>query len=300
MLRFLTFMALILAAGRALADKADYLDLARRGWSYELRGASGSVPVRISGRTLRGSAICIVGESPRPPTAQVIDIFRDLARSIFGAPLPMRYAGASARRCGTGRNVVLRLYSGAPPNGALSDDLHWLSDVHELGLKPGRPYAATTPAQAQTFFGRRGQATHLMVQQPATDAPDALEAAFFRSILIEELFQSFSFGVDVLHINHEAAFVSKIEEFPINLTRLRWESPAFMRALLEANPSGLCEFDVLMLQAVALAPVDQTNDPAFITFIDTHFDDLLARARMITRNPAFAPIIDQDCTVGRG
>ncbi len=282
-----------------VAEKDQYLELARKGWSYELRstmvGRDMTIPVHIHGRDLAGASLCLVGEQPHPIALEVIDTFRALLRHSFGKPMPMRFAGPDARSCGSGRTVVLRLYSGFPPNRALSIDLEWMSQVHQLGLPAGRDYAATSPAMAQTFFGRRGLATHIMVKQPVGAQPDQIETAFYKSILVEELFQAFTFGIDILLFDRAAQFSSKLQEIPLNLQRLPWGSHAFMRALLGANPGGLCAFDVFMLHAVGQAPVDQTIDPDFIEFIDAHYDRLLADRDQTLSDPRFAPIIDAAC-----
>ncbi|WP_417723208.1 hypothetical protein [Salipiger sp.] len=296
--------AILALSGPLAADKASYLTLAERGWSYELRttmlARDPGIPVHINGRDFSGASICLVGDPPDKSTLRTLDTFRALAREIFGKPLPMRYAGPEARQCGLGRTVVLRLYSGAPPNRALTDDLLWMNDVHDLGLPPRRRYAAPSPALAQTFFGRRGAGTHIMVQQAGTDARDPEARAFFNSILIEELFQSFTFGMDILHLDRDTAYASKLEEFPVDLRHLPWDSPAYMRGLLSSNPRGLCEFDVLMLHAVATAPVDQTNDPAFIAYIDSAFDTLMMATRRTMGDGRFAPILDPECGGGPG
>lgn len=283
----------------ATADRTVYLDLARRGWSYELRttmvGRDLSIPVHIHGRDLAGASLCIVGERPHQASLDILNAFRALARHVFGKPLTMRYAGRDASGCGSGRVVVLRLYSGHPPNRALSADLRWMNHVYQLGLPKARFYAATSPAMAQTFFGRRGQGTHIMVKQPGLDRPGRLERAFYKSILIEELFQSFTFGMDILLFDRASAFQSKLQETPLNLQRLSWESQAFMRALLRSNPAGLCAFDVFMMHAVAEAPVDQTIDPGFIDYIDREYDALFDRAAATMTDARFAPILATTC-----
>lgn len=295
------FALAISAAGpiRAEPDRDSFLDLARKGWGYELRttmlGRDMSIPVRINGQDLAGAAICIVGEEPRPQTLEVLNEFRALLTEVYDKPLPMRFAGPTARLCGTGRTVILRLYSHRPPNEALTDDLLWMNETLQLGLPRNRVYMATSPAMAQTFFGRRGQGTHVMVKQPPHDKATPLETAFYRSILIEELFQSFTFGMDILHLDRDAAFRSKLEEFPVNLMNLPWDSRQFMQGLLESNPSGLCQFDVFMLLAVARAPVEQTTDPVFMDYIDEHYDALLSETRGILADGRFAEIRDTDC-----
>ncbi len=281
------------------ADKTAYLNLARQGWSYRLRttmlGRDLSIPIHIDGKRLAGAYLCIVGDQPHPITVQTIDAFRRLIERVFGRPLLTRYAGSSAAGCGTGRVVMLRLYSGAPPNQSLSADLDWMNEVYALGLQAQRAYVATSPAMAQTFFGRRGQGTHIMVQQPRRRRIGTLEERFYRSILIEELYQSFTFGMDVLLFDRTSPFVSKLQEKPINLHRLPWNSKAFMQALLKASPAGLCAFDVFMLHAIARSPAEQTNEPAFIDFIEAEYDTLIAIAGETLKIPFLTRLLDPAC-----
>ena len=289
----------LIGADAAVADRAAFVALARQGWSYELRttmiGRDLTIPVQINGRGLAGASLCIVGEPPHQVSLEVIDSFRSLLHRAYGKPMTMRYAGADAALCGSGRSVILRLYSGFPPNRALADDLRWMDDIYELGLRRHGHFAATSPAMAQTFFGRAGQGTHIMVLQPNRPPQDALEATFYRSILIEELFQSFTFGMDVLVFDRQPAFLSKLQELPTNPWRLAWDTPAFMRALVRSNPPGLCTFDIFMMHAVAEAPVEQTNEPGFIDYIEANYEALLARAGETMADPALAPILAPDC-----
>ena len=294
-------MLLVVALATAVhAEKRDYVDLAQRGWGYELRstmlGRDLAIPVHINGRNLAGASLCLVGEPPHPQTLATLKAFNALLKHSFGHPAPMRYAGLSARNCGTGRTVVLRLYSGYPPNRELSSDLDWLSEIHQLGLPVGRRYVVTSPAMAQTFFGHRGQGTHIMVKQPAHRRPDLLETAFHKSILIEELFQSYTFGMDILLYDKASGFLSKLQETPVNLQRLSWSSHDFMRALLNSNPKGLCAFDVFMMHAIAQAPVDQTIDPDFIDYITSQYDNLWAQADATLADPQFSGLFDEGCT----
>ncbi|SEL71637.1 hypothetical protein SAMN05444413_11461 [Roseivivax marinus] len=288
-------------AARVAADsKQDaFLDLARRGWVYELRttmvGRDLSIPVSINGRDLAGASLCLVGERPREATREVLTAFRALMYEAHGKPVPMRFAGPTARLCGAGRVVVLRLFSNRPPNAALTDDLTWMNAVHQLGLPQGRVYAAASPAMAQTFFGRRGSGTHIMVKQPGSDSLSPLERDFYRSILIEELYQSFTFGMDILHLDRSAPYLSKLEEFPVDLTRMPWDSRAFMRGLLGSNPRGLCEFDVFMLHAVATSDVAQTTEAAFLDDIRRRWPELIERTAASMADARFAPILDADC-----
>lgn len=283
----------------SFADKTAYLDLARRGWNYELRstmlGRDMTIPVQINGRKLAASSLCLVGEPPHPQTRFVLHQFRELVGDVFGKPLPMRYAGAAAQNCGESPAIIIRLYSGYPPNHALSSDLHWMSQKYGLGLSERRSFAATSPAMAQTFFGHLGQGTHIMVKQPGAHPLNPVEKAFYASILVEELFQSFTFGMDILIFDRSATLHSKLQETPLNLQHLPWESQAFMRALLGSNPSRLCAFDVFMLHAVAKAPVYQTTEPEFIEYIDRKYEFLSSLAQSTIQDPRFTTIIDPSC-----
>ncbi|MFK7880711.1 hypothetical protein [Roseobacter sp.] len=295
----LSFCFALLVVSPSAADRATYVDLARQGWNYQLRttmlGRDMSIPVHINGRDLAGSSLCVVGEKPHPRSLEIINAFRALSAHVFAKPLTMRYAGKDASGCGTGRTVILRLYSGHPPNRAFSSDLHWMNQTYQLGLSDNNFYAATSPAMAQTFFGRRGQGTHIMVKQPALSHPGQLERAFYKSILVEELFQSFTYGMDILQFDRTAAFQSKLQEKPFSLYRLPWNSHDFMRALLRSNPAGLCAFDVFMMHAVALAPVDQTVDPDFIDFIDREYEQLVAQATATMADARFSAIVAPGC-----
>lgn len=283
-------------------DRAAFLALAKKGWVYELRTAMWKrdpliPPIVINGRDLAGAALCVVGEAPHPRTRAVLDTFRALMADIFGKPLPLRYAGAGLEFCGTGRTVYIRLYSDRPPHVAFNADLRRMDEVFEFGLPRGREQVVMSPAQAQTFFGRRGRATHVMVKQPAPGDTTDLEAAFYASIMIEELYQTFTFGMDILHFDPTAAFVSKLEEFPINLRHLPWGSARYMQALLTSNPTGLCRFDVFMLHALAEAPVERTNSDAFLDYIGGDFERLESETNVTLANPDYAPILDLACNV---
>lgn len=298
-LLFFTLKILALTVLPLCAEQSRYATIARQGWSYELRttmvGRDLGIPVFINGRTLAGASLCIVGDPPHHQTLETLASFGKLIRHTYGKALTMRFAGETAAQCGVSRTIVLRLYSGFPPNAGLSADLDWMNEVYQLGLPEKRFYAATSPAMGQTFFGRRGQGTHIMVKQPAHQNTSPLEIGFYRSILIEELFQSFTFGMDILLFDRTAKFTSKLQETPLNLRRLSWESKAFMQALLSSNPSGLCPFDVFMLHAVARAPVEQTIEPRFITFIEEEYETLLEMAHDTMSNPAYESLIAKDC-----
>ncbi|SNR67044.1 hypothetical protein [Puniceibacterium sediminis] len=283
-------------------DRDAFMALAKKGWVYELRTAMWkhdplTPPIVINGRDLAGAAICVVGETPHPQSRAVIDTFRALMADVFGKPLPLRYAGGGLEFCGTGRVVYIRLYSDRPPHVALNADLRRMDEVFEFGLPRGREQSVISPAQAQTFFGRKGRATHVLVKQPAPGDTTDLEAAFYASIMIEELYQTFTYGMDILHFDPKANFVSKLEEFPVYLRNFPWDSKRYMQGLLSSNPSGLCRFDVFMLHALAEAPVENTNSDAFLEYIGGAFERLESETDVTVANPDYAPILDVACSV---
>ena len=299
LLLVLAFVALPVVPAMA-GERDEWLELARRGWNYRLRepplGRDMAIPVRISPQVLAGSALCLVGDPPGRHTLEVLHSFRALMAETFGKRLPMRYAGKTAQACGSGRVVLLRLYSGQPPNRSLTADLAWLDMAYGLGLPQGRRYSAMSPAVAQAFFGRRGLAVHIMVQQsPPGREMDILGAAFFRSILIEELYQAFTFGADILVANQETVIRSKLQELPMRMGLLGWDSAAFMQTLLTVTPGALCRFDVFMLHAVAMAPVEQTTDPGLLDYIEANFDELQSMAAQTLGDRRFGLVIDPAC-----
>ncbi len=297
----LACLALIAASAGAASERATFLDLARRGWVYELRSAMwgrdpASIEMHINGHVLSGASICVVGEKPHQATETVLREFTGLTARVFGKPTPIRHGGVDLDGCGTGRTIYLRLYSREVPLAAFGSDLARLDRVFGLGLARSRRQYVVSPGQAATFFGRRGQATHLIVRQPVAGRDlSPLEGRFYASILVEELYQAYTFGMDILQLDRRLAFVSKLQEFPVNLRHVPWDSPAFMEGLLRSTPSGLCRFDLFMLHAIAAAPVENTNTPEFLAYIDAHFDDLLARADATAAAPGFAGILDPGC-----
>lgn len=294
---FLAALLLCLPAP-IVAQEAAWLDMARRGWSYELRetmvGRDLSIPVRISGRALARSDICLVGEAPRPETRAILDAFTALLGHVHGHT-PRLIAVDMAQDCPETVQVLLRLRSGSAPETGMSRDVAWMEARFGLGLPPRHDWTATAPAMAQTFFGRRGAATHILVEQ-AAGAGDAADALYFRSILIEELFQAFTFGMDILHIDARVPYLSKLEERPLRMVRRpQPDTPDYRRALLGTNPPALCPFDILMLHAVAEAPVAETNGPDFLAYIEASFAGLLARAEATMQDARFAPLLDPAC-----
>ncbi len=283
-------------------ERGAFIALAKKGWVYELRTAMWKhdplvPPIVINGRDLSGASLCVVGEKPHPRTSAVLDTFRALMADVFGKPLPLRYAGPGIAQCGTGRIVYIRLYSDRPPHVDFNTDLRHMDRVYAFGLPKGRDQAVLSPAQAQTFFGRHGRATHVLVKQPAPGRTTPLEDTFYASILIEELYQTFTFGMDILHFDRNETFLSKLEEFPVNLRNLPWGSAGYMEGLLQSNPSGLCRFDVFMLHALAEAPVERTNSDEFLDFISADFDNIEAETTKMMSNPDYAEILDAGCRI---
>ena len=299
---------MILVAGLwatgALADSDRYLEFAKRGWVYELRSAMfrrTADPVVLHGRTMAGSTICLVGEPPHPQTAAALARFGELMQETYGAPVPVRYGGPDLRDCldgDLGRTVYLRLFSGRAPDAAFGADMRALDAVYGIGFRPDQVHWLVSPGQAQTFFGMQGRATHVSLKQPATGTPSEVERRFYTSILIEELYQTFTFGMDILHFDAEVPFVSKLEEIPRDLRRLDWQSEAYMREMLATNPPGLCPFDVFMLHAVGAAPVERTNGAAFLDFIEASFDTLLRRTEASLARLGGSPLLDPSCGAG--
>jgi hypothetical protein len=294
-----SFVTLLLCLPAPIvAQEAEWLDMARRGWSYELRetmvGRDLSIPVQISGRALARSDICVVGEAPRPETRAILDAFTALLGHVH-AHTPRLIAADGAQDCPETAQVLLRLRSGTGPETGITRDIAWMEARFALGLPPRHDWTATAPAMVQTFFGRRGAVTHILVEQ-AAGAGNATDARYFRSILIEEMFQAFTFGMDILHLDARTPYLSKLEERPLRMVRRPLPgTPEYRRALLASNPPALCPFDILMLHAVAEAPVTETNGPDFVAFIKAEFADLRARAEATMQDARFAPLLDPAC-----
>ena len=292
---------LCLCATAAHADPSEYLDFARRGWVYELRSAMfrrSAAPIVINGRDMAGSTICLVGEAPHPQTAAALAQFGALMEDVWGVPVPVRQGGADLRDCldgALGRTVYLRLYSGRAPHSAYGADMRALDTVYGIGFRPDQTHWLVSPGQAQTFFGLAGRVTHISLKQAAGLHPGEIETRFYSSILTEELYQAFTFGMDILHFDPEEPFVSKLEEVPRDLRRLGWETETYMREMLTTNPGGLCPFDVFMLHAVGTAPVEQTNSPAFLAYIDGAYETLARRTDATLARFEGSAILDPEC-----
>ena len=295
----------LLAASLARADsaphdRADVLALAQRGWVFDFRSSlfrrdPDLPPVRFDARTTARGSICIFGETPHPLSREVIGAFEALLVDLFARSAPIIFAGRGIADCPARQRIYLRLYSGAPPAGDFNRDLRELDRAFGIGLPRDRPERISSPAQAIGFFGRRGDTAHMLVRQPPPGATGPLERTFHISILLEELFQVVSWGVDILKFDREARFMSKLQEYPTNLRHLSWEAPDYMRALLASNPNALCPFDIFMLHALAASDLDTVNTPALLGHLEAGFDALKARAEATVADPRFAILIDGSC-----
>ncbi|KAF0674692.1 hypothetical protein PMES_03075 [Profundibacterium mesophilum KAUST100406-0324] len=287
------------AAAQADGGKTAVLELARKGWVYELRSSMmrpvrGRALPRIDARSLRGARLCLLGEAPHPVTLDVIEQFSALLELTFGQPLRLDDAVDPAG-C-AGEPVVLRLFSDRSPDIAYNSDLERLDTEFAIGLPRRRRHFVATPAQAQTFFGELGQATHILVMQPEVETePADLTLQFHVSILIEELYQAFTFGMDVLLFDRTRKPISKLQEYPLHLRGLSWRSDAYMAGLLSSNPRGLCAFDVLMLHALGESDLERTNSSELIVYIDENYTRLTERMRETLALPSLSTILDPDC-----
>lgn len=279
--------------------RSSVLNLARQGWVYTLRSSmmrrpGGTAMPVISARSLRGARLCLLGEDPHPVTREVLNRFSELMERTSGVPLQIDDA-IDPEDC-NGQRVVLRLFSRRSPHQEYNEDLNRLDRSFAIGLPRRRRHLVASPAQAQTFFGRRGQATHILIMQPMADR-DLTEVArlFYTSILIEELYQAFTFGMDVILFDRETPPMSKLQESPVSLRGLPWRSDAFMRGLLSSNPTGLCAFDILMLHALGESNLERTNSDALLRYLNDNYGRLSEAMRETVAMSDFAPLLDPAC-----
>lgn len=239
--------------------------------------------------------VCLIGDPPHPTTREVLKSFSKLLHDVFGRELGFEMAGRDVSSCRLPARTYVRLYNSAPPHWAYNQDLRVLDRAYGIGLPKDRDQVVMSPGQASVYFGKRGTAAHLLIKQSAKRSETKLEHDFYATILIEELFQTFSFGQDILKFDRKAPFVSKLQEHPVNLRYLPWESEGFMRGLLESNPRGLCAFDIFMLHALAETQLVSVNSPEFLNFIERHFEQLLQQTAATLNDPGFRPILDRNC-----
>ena len=201
------FLCLIAAQVHAAPLREDFLDLARKGWVFEFRSTvlrrSSQMPaIRINSREIVAGSVCLIGATPNRQSEEVLTAFTALLASIYGARSDFVRRSGALVDCGLRHRVYIRLFEGRPPIGAFNRDLRMLDAAFGIGLPEGREQRVLSPAQAVTYFGQRGVVAHAMIKQ-YRGSPGDLEAAFYRSILIEELFQVFSFGMDILKFERD-------------------------------------------------------------------------------------------------
>ncbi len=284
----------------ALPSRDAFLSIAKKGWVYEFRSSvlrrqAGFPPIRLNSKEIVFGSVCLIGDRPHALTKAVIETFDRLLADVFGRIGKLSYGGSDIASCGPLQRTYIRIYGGAAPEAAFNDDLRQLNDKYQLGLSSDRWQRVRSPAQANAFFGRKGTAVHILVKQPKAADPTPLEKAFYTSILIEELFQAFTYGMDIPAFDRKENLLSKLQERPVNLRYLAWDSEAFMRGLVESNPKGLCSFDVFMLHALANSVEDTANSSEFLVYIRSEFDDLLRLARTTLDKPDYAEILDPGC-----
>lgn len=295
---FLVLLAILMGtAGQAETTRDDLIELARAGWSYELRttmrrpGSAGDLP-DLHARRMVGAHLCLLGEAPSPRTQATLTAFRTLLTRIFGNAPQISRAG-QATDC-PAATMFLRLYSTRDPTQALNADIRTLNARFDIGLSRSTQLP-TSPGQAQTFFGRRGMVTHLLVMQDGPDGVPAAHTAFYRSLLIEELYQSLTFGMDVLHLDTATPLLSKLEEVPVRAAFLPWRSEEFIAEMARGGTRGLCGFDVLMLVALAESDLTRSNGPAFIAEVSARFARYRARALTVMDDPTLTALFDPAC-----
>lgn len=280
--------------------RSDFLTLARSGWVFDhwtsrARRDPALPPLRFDSAEVAQGAVCLFGDAPHPLSRQIITTFDALLREIYGRQLAITFAGHDIATCPEHQRVYIRLYSGPPPQQRYNADLRALDREFEIGFPPNWREPVLGPAQAHGFWGRKGAAAHLLVNQPPDGAPTPLQRAYFASILIEELFQVVSYGSDILKIERDTPFVSKLQETPANLRYLPWSSERFMRGLLRSNPAGLCGFDVFMMHALARSGLHDSSSPELLDFIEARFDDLRGLTLATLAQPRFATVLDPGC-----
>lgn len=296
----LALSTLLSAAAGPPPSREEFLTMARKGWVFEFRSSlfrrdPGLPPVRFDGRSISTGPVCVFGEAPRVSSRAVFAAYDALLAGTFGRTEAIRYAGPEITDCPARQRVYVRLYSGHAPSGAFNADLRRLNRDFGIGLPTDRPQRVTSPAQAAGYFGRRGDVAHVLVRQPDAAPPTALQEDFYTSILVEEMFQVFTYGVDILKFDPETPFISKLQELPTYLKHLPWESEGYMKGLLASNPKGLCAFDVFMLHALASSGLESSNSPVFLDFIAARFDELAKAAAETLADARLRVILDPAC-----
>ena len=293
-------MMMLAVGSEAAPNKADYMTLAKRGWSYEYRGSIRrqvpDIPAsHVLARTMAKRDICLLGSVPHPLTNEILAGFRGLLGQIFGDVGSVFDAVDTLTDCPTSATVFVRIYDRSLPFLEYNRDLQDLNSRFEIGMSD-QTQQILSPAQAVTFFGKKGQATHITLMQPKRHRTTPLERRFFRSIMIEELYQSYSFGIDVFKVGRGGPYDSKLQESFVNLQGLSWLSESYMEGLLSSNPLGLCDFDLLMLHALAEVDENLTESNDFVQYLDNNFERLVTTAQEFAHRSHAAALMDPGCT----
>lgn len=287
-----------LTAAAETPSREDILNLARAGWTYELRTTmrrpgSAALVRNLNARAMAGAEVCLLGEPANDRSLQTIAAFTHLWQIAFNTA-PRFIHAEKITDCTPSATVFLRLFSNSNPTAALNADLKALDQTFGLSLSQ-RPQFPSSPAQAQTFFGTEGMATHIMVTQAGPWALPDWHHSYYRSLLVEELFQSFTFGMDILHLNSEQPFFSKLQEAPLYTQHLPWRSDDFIRSMLHSSPRGLCGADLVMLAALGETELERTNTAAFTSFVSDNLDRFLTAARLWQSDPQVQLLLDPAC-----
>jgi hypothetical protein len=289
------------AGGQQLSppSREDFLALARQGWVYEVRTArhqrDTGAAVQFNSTEAALGSLCVFGDRPHAQSKRILRIFSDLLSDIYGHRLAITYAPGAIHNCPERQRIYLRLYSGRIPDRRFNADLQHLDREFGIGFPRGWSEPVRSPGQVNGFFGRRGTTAHLLINQPPRGDLSELQQKFHASLLIEELFQAISFGADILKFERATPFLSKLQEVPVNLRALPWASERFMAGLLTSTPGALCGFDVFMLHALAGANLRNTNSPALLRFIETHFEQLRDETLQTLSNPGYSSVLDGEC-----
>ncbi|PRY77173.1 hypothetical protein CLV80_10617 [Yoonia maritima] len=280
--------------------RGEFLALAKQGWVFDLHSSRHRrdpdfPPVQFNSSEVAMGEICVIGEPANRLSERVISSFVGLLGDIYGRRLSVTYANRSISSCPTRPRVYVRLYSGRPPSALFNADLRQMDRDFDIRFPPQWREPVYSPAQANGFFGHEGAIAHLLVRQAPHANLTPLQRDFYTSILTEELFQVVSFGADILKFDRDAPFRSKLQEHPVNLRRVSWQSDQFMTGLLSSNPNGLCGFDVFMLHALAGSGLETVNSAELIMFIETNFDVLKDAAEKTVANPAYEMLLDNSC-----
>ncbi len=289
-----------IAASKADPNKTDYLSLAKRGWNYEYRGSiRRQVPnlpaSHILAKSMAARDVCLLGSDPHALTQETLETFRNLIGQIFGDVGALSGTVNTLTDCPQSSTVFIRLYERRIPFTEFNEDLQHLNKRFQIGMSD-QQQQVLSPAQAVTFFGKTGQATHIILLQPNRHRITALQEQFFRSLMIEELYQTYSFGIDVFKVGRGGPFDSKLQESFVNLQNVSWISENYMNGLLSSNPHGLCDFDILMLHALQDVAATVEGSDEFISFVDKNFGRLVTAAQTFSRKPEFQSLMDRECT----